>query len=119
MRKVLLTLAMGFLTAISLNVNAANTNANANPNASNGNVVGNANAGKGKAAVCSACHGVDGISTLPQAPNLKGQRASYLVEQLTAFKDGKRVDPNGLMTAAAGLSDQDIADLAAYYGGLQ
>lgn len=87
-------------------------------------VAGDAAAGKAKSAVCAACHGIDGIA--PDAmkaqgyPNLKGQNATYLVNQLKAFKSGTRT---GGMTAimapmAMPLSDADIANLAAYYSSL-
>lgn len=74
-------------------------------------------AGQAKAAVCMACHGADGIGVGPEWPNLKGQKELYLIKQMRAFRDGTRSDP--LMSAqAAGLSDEDIEDLAAYYSGL-
>lgn len=70
--------------------------------------------GKSKSAPCAACHGPDGNSTNPLWPKLAGQHAAYLVKQLKAFKSGERKDP--LMTPmAAGLSEQDMKDLAAYY----
>lgn len=71
-------------------------------------------AGKTKAAVCGACHGADGNSTIPQNPILAGQTARYLYLQLRDFKEGKRKDP--LMSPmAANLTKQDMFDLAAYY----
>lgn len=71
-------------------------------------------AGKEKAAVCAACHGPDGNSTIPLYPNLAGQTARYLYLQLRDFKEGKRKDP--LMSPmAANLSKKDMFDLAAYY----
>lgn len=70
--------------------------------------------GKEKSAVCAACHGVDGNSTIPQNPVLAGQTARYLYLQLRDFKEGKRKDP--LMSPmAANLSRTDMFDLAAYY----
>lgn len=75
---------------------------------------GDAEAGKAKAAVCGACHGMDGNSTNPEWPKLAGQHAVYLVNQLKAFKSGER--KNALMSPqAAALSDQDMEDLAAFY----
>lgn len=75
---------------------------------------GDAEAGKGKSITCAACHGADGNSINPQWPSLAGQHENYLVVQLKAFRDGYRV--NALMSSqAANLSDEDIADLAAYY----
>jgi cytochrome c553 len=75
---------------------------------------GDATAGQGKAAVCAACHGADGNSAAPTFPKLAGQNAKYIYKQLQNFKAGTRV--NALMAPmAAGLADQDMADLAEYY----
>ena len=71
-------------------------------------------AGKEKAAVCGACHGVDGNSTIVQNPILAGQTSRYLYLQLKDFKEGRRQNP--LMSPmAANLSRKDMFDLAAYY----
>ncbi|HSN70856.1 MAG TPA: c-type cytochrome [Steroidobacteraceae bacterium] len=79
---------------------------------------GSAEAGQAKAATCVACHGVDGHSVNPEWPNLAGQHESYVERQLELFRSGAR--QNVLMTPMAmGLSDQDIADLAAYYAAQQ
>lgn len=79
---------------------------------------GDATAGKGKAAICAGCHGVDGNSTNPQWPKLAGQNEKYLVNQLMLFKSNTR--KNAIMNAqAAGLSEQDMRDLAAYFSGLE
>jgi cytochrome c553 len=76
-----------------------------------------AEAGKAKAAVCVACHGPEGVSSNPLWPNIAGQKDQYLIKQMKAFRDGERMDP--LMSPmSAGLSDDDIANLAAYYSGL-
>jgi len=77
-------------------------------------VEGNADAGKTKAAMCGACHGATGISPSPTYPNLAGQKDAYIAKQLADFKSGARTD---MMMApmAANLSEQDIADLAAYF----
>jgi cytochrome c553 len=80
---------------------------------------GNADAGKEKAAVCGACHGVDGNA--PQGapegqayPDLAGQTTRYLYLQLKDFKEGRRKNP--LMSPmAANLSKQDMYDLAEYF----
>jgi cytochrome c553 len=67
--------------------------------------------------VCGMCHGVNGISNVPIYPNLAGQKEQYLVLQLKAFRSGERV--NMAMTShAQKLTDQDIADLSAYYAQL-
>lgn len=74
-------------------------------------------AGKSKSAVCSSCHGADGISTAPIYPNLKGQKAMYLELSLKAYKNDTR--PNPIMKPMASmLSDEDIANVAAYYESL-
>jgi cytochrome c553 len=75
---------------------------------------GDAAAGQGKAAVCAACHGMDGNSMVPTFPKLAGQHPSYIAKQLVAFKSGERQDPT-MAPMAAPLSDQDVADLAAYF----
>lgn len=68
-------------------------------------------------AACQGCHGVDGIATLGAAPNLAGQKASYLETQLRAFRAKER--KNDLMNAIAGqLSDDEIQALAAYWATL-
>ena len=73
--------------------------------------------GKKKAAVCAACHGVNGISPSPLWPNLAGQQAAYLEKQLKDFREGRRTDAS-MSAMARPLSDDDIANLAAYYSGL-
>ena len=79
---------------------------------------GDAAAGQTKSAACAACHGADGRGTTPLFPNLNGQKPEYLMIQLKAFRDGKRTDPT-MAPMAMALSDQDIADLATFYGGLK
>ncbi|HMN43553.1 MAG TPA: c-type cytochrome [Povalibacter sp.] len=75
---------------------------------------GSAEAGQAKSATCVACHGVDGNSVNPEWPSIAGQHSEYIVKQLKAFKSGAR--QNVLMSPmAAGLSEADIDDLAAYY----
>ena len=75
---------------------------------------GSVDAGATKAAVCTACHGVNGNSSNPEWPSLAGQNAAYLREQLAAMKSRQRV--NELMyPIIAPMSDQDFADLSAYY----
>ncbi|EJZ55803.1 MULTISPECIES: cytochrome c [Pseudomonas] len=75
---------------------------------------GDAAAGQAKAAVCGACHGPDGNSMAPNFPKLAGQGERYLDKQLHDIKSGKRVvlEMTGLLT---NLSDQDLADIAAYF----
>lgn len=75
-------------------------------------------AGKAKAAICTTCHGPDGISRLPNAPHIAGQPEVYLSEQLKAYRAGTRNDP--MMTVIAKpLSDEDIADLAAWFASIK
>ncbi|TPH13404.1 c-type cytochrome [Litorilituus lipolyticus] len=78
---------------------------------------GDAAAGKTKAAACGACHGAAGISAMGIYPNIAGQKDAYIIKQLNDFKSGARTD---MMMApmAANLSEQDMADLAAYYASL-
>ena len=75
---------------------------------------GDVEAGKTKAAMCTACHGADGNSPAPNFPKLAGQHADYVAKQLKEFKSGERKDAtmNGM---AAALSEQDMADLGAFY----
>jgi cytochrome c553 len=71
-------------------------------------------AGFAPAAVCVTCHGVAGASVEPQPPVLSGQQEEYLVHALGQYKDGKRTGT--VMAAfAAGLSDADVATIAAFY----
>ena len=75
-------------------------------------------AGKAKAMTCAACHGANGIRPQDMWPNLAGQKEGYLISQLKMFRDGRRVNP--MMTAMSkGLTDADIANLAAYYASLK
>ena len=82
-------------------------------------------AGKAKVAeVCAACHGANGVSVSDTIPNLGGQRAAYLENQLKAFKDGARKAPNptspiATMAAIANqLSPADIANVAGFFASL-
>jgi cytochrome c553 len=77
-------------------------------------VKGSAEAGATKAAVCTACHGVNGNSTNPEWPNLAGQNAAYIREQLAFFKAKKRNNPV-MQPIVDPLSEQDMADLAAFF----
>ena len=77
--------------------------------------VGNPQAGQNKAMVCSACHGADGHSTNAPWPNLAGQHAAYLVQQLQNYKTGN-TRPSPIMSPlVANLNQQDMEDLAAFY----
>lgn len=79
---------------------------------------GDAAAGQKKTALCEGCHGIPSYRTAYPAvysvPKLGGQHAGYLVKALQAYKAGERSHPT-MRAIAATLSDQDMADLAAYY----
>lgn len=79
---------------------------------------GDAAAGKNKTAMCAGCHGIAGFKTAyPETyhvPKLGGQNAGYIVSALKAYKAGDRQHPT-MKAIAATLTDQDMADLAAYY----
>jgi cytochrome c553 len=81
---------------------------------------GDAERGKGKTAICSSCHGADGngMTGAPLYPKLADQVPGYITSQLNAFKDGSRQDPI-MVGMAAPLSEQDIADIDAYYSSLE
>ncbi|GAA3899312.1 cytochrome c [Halomonas cibimaris] len=78
---------------------------------------GDAEAGKGKISACAACHGMNGIASADIYPNLAGQSATYLESALKAYRAGDRKGGMSAMMSpqAAALSDEDIADIAAYY----
>lgn len=97
--KKLIVAGMVFLGAISSLATAAQ---------------GNAEAGKSKSAACAGCHGPDGNSPAPAFPKIAGQSERYLYKQLQDIKSNVRPVP--VMTPiVANLTDQDLADLAAYY----
>ncbi|MFQ5487700.1 MAG: c-type cytochrome [Gammaproteobacteria bacterium] len=74
---------------------------------------GDAAAGKAKSAKCATCHGASGIAP-GSNPNLAGQKEAYLAKAMKDYRDGRRKDPMMSMMMK-GLSDSDIADLAAYF----
>ena len=80
---------------------------------------GDVEAGKAKSATCAACHGPDGNSPIDMYPKLAGQHASYLAKQLVNYKaaaTGGEGRANAIMGGMAmGLSEEDAADLAAYF----
>ncbi len=78
---------------------------------------GDATAGQAIAATCAACHGSDGVATVPGSPNLAGQNERYLLAQLEMIKTGARAAP--LMTGQLDrLSSEELANLAAYYAAM-
>ena len=79
---------------------------------------GDARAGRQKLTTCQGCHGLDGLSKNPEAPNLAGQVESYLARSLEAYRSGERKNES-MNIVAKDLSDEDIADVAAYYASIQ
>jgi cbb3-type cytochrome c oxidase subunit III len=77
-------------------------------------VFGDAKAGEGKAAVCGACHGMDGNPSDKQYPKLAGQNETYIARQITLFQTQKRANAV-MMGFAASLSQQDMHDIGAYF----
>ncbi len=81
-------------------------------------VVGNAKAGSAKVEMCIGCHGIPGYkATFPEVfpvPMIGGQSAAYIESALKAYRKGDRKHPS-MRGIASSLSDQDIADVAAYY----
>jgi cytochrome c553 len=79
---------------------------------------GNTKAADNKVAMCIGCHGIPGYKAafpeVYQVPMLGGQSAKYIENALNAYKKGERKNP-GMRGIAGGLSEQDIADIAAYY----
>ena len=85
-------------------------------------LTGNPVAGEEKNQMCGGCHGIDGWRTAyPEVygvPKIGGQHPAYIVKALQEYKNGERSHPS-MRAIAASLSDQDMADLAAYYGGTE
>jgi cytochrome c553 len=79
---------------------------------------GDAAAGKALAGSCRVCHGLDGVGTNPMIPNIGGQSEQYLVKTLEDYREGRRADEQMSIMAEA-LSDEDIADLAAWYASIE
>jgi cytochrome c553 len=79
---------------------------------------GDVKTGREKALMCQACHGTDGLSKVPDAPNIAAQIEPYLAAQLKAFKSGARSNES-MSVVAQTLSDKDIDDLAAYFSAIE
>ncbi len=75
-------------------------------------------AGKKKAAICAVCHGLNGIAKNPDSPNLAGDNAQYIIKQLHAFQTGVRKHEQ-MTIIAKGLSEDDVANVAAWYSSLK
>lgn len=84
-------------------------------------LAGDVAAGKAKAAICAACHGADGVAVIPGYPNLKGQNEQYLITSMNAYKSKQRTGGLAavMQAQASMLSDDDVANLAAYYASLK
>jgi cytochrome c553 len=82
------------------------------------NAAGDLAAGRRKALQCQTCHGLDGLSKLPEAPHIAGQPEPYLVKSMNDYRKGIRT--HDMMTLVVrDLTDQDVADLAAYYAAIE
>ena len=79
---------------------------------------GDSAAGRTVMVKCQACHGKDGLGTLPYAPNIAGQKYDYLVHSLMAYKAGERKSQM-MSVVVKGLSKEDIANVAAYYAAIK
>jgi cytochrome c553 len=79
---------------------------------------GNQAAGKAAAEGCAGCHGDAGVSTNPAMPSVAGQDAEYFGAAMKAYKNGSRADPS-MAGAAAGLDENKVRDMAAYYAAQQ
>lgn len=77
-----------------------------------------ANAGKTKASGCTSCHGLNGVSSNTMYPNLAGQKETYLAKSIKDYRDGHRKDAM-MEGMVKGMSDADIADIAAYFASLK
>jgi cytochrome c553 len=74
-------------------------------------------AGKDKAQVCAACHGENGVSSMPGVPSLAGQQDQFIQWQLVFFRSGRRPNP-AMAPLVADLGDEDVRNLGAYFSGL-
>jgi len=79
---------------------------------------GDVKAGRQKALQCQACHGLDGLGKIPDAPHLAGQVEAYLVKSLTDYKTGARKHEM-MSVVMQTVAPEDIDDLAAYYASIQ
>lgn len=79
-------------------------------------LAGDRETGRQLAGQCRTCHGLDGYAQIPIAPHIGGEPEGYLRAQLAAFRDGRR-EHEMMSIVARSLTDQQIADLAAWYAG--
>jgi cytochrome c553 len=110
MNQLLPTIVRTFVTAATL--------ATAGLTAQAQGVTGDAQAGQKKADMCIGCHGIVGYQNsfpeIHKVPKISGQSDKYIVSALTAYKKGERKHPT-MRGIAGSLSEQDMADLAAFY----
>jgi cytochrome c553 len=102
-------IARGFIACVAVVVPALHVGAVAAPDP--------VAQGRDKFVQCAACHGADGRSTvIPQYPKIGGQSGPYVINALKAYRDGRRQGTYAAIMAAVAkpLSDDDIANLAAY-----
>jgi cytochrome c553 len=78
----------------------------------------NVAAGRQMALACAVCHGPQGLSVAPDAPNLAGQPALYLAAQLRAYRSGARKH-EVMSVIAKPLTDTEVEDLAAWFASMQ
>ena len=78
---------------------------------------GDAAAGQARSRGCQTCHGANGIAIMPNVPSLAAQNEQYLLKALGDYKSGARKD-DMMSLIVQPLSDEDMANLAAYYAGL-
>ena len=79
---------------------------------------GDSTAGRTVMVKCQSCHGKDGLAPVPYAPNIAGQKQDYLFWSLMAFKVGERKN-RMMLTVVKSLSDEDMANVAAYYAAIK
>lgn len=79
-----------------------------------GALAGDVAQGRKVAGMCRTCHGLNGLAKIPIAPNIGGEPASYITEQLENFREGRR-EHEMMSVVAAGLSDAQIADVSAWF----
>jgi cytochrome c553 len=85
---------------------------------SSGSWAGDTELGRKVAAKCQACHGLDGQSKNPEAPNISGQVERYIIKALNRYISGERQDPQMSMVVKQ-LKGDDVANVAAYYSAIK